>query len=146
MVLLELPEVLFRGLLCPARTACMGGKGVGAEFHLPVLAHWRSPVPSLRFRGWRCVTVERSMGLENGRCQRPTRFTEVRCCVDSCNVSPNQQGLGARENGGQRLCFLWLEIPASGGRGGSGGLHGSESVQVEAHLLRYGVGTSARRG
>jgi hypothetical protein len=94
MVLLELPEVLFRGLLCPARTACMGGKGVGAEFHLPVLAHWRSPVPSLRFRGWRCVTVERSMGLENGRCQRPTRFTEVRCCVDSCNVSPNQQGLG----------------------------------------------------
>jgi hypothetical protein len=121
MVLLELPEVLFRGLLCPARTACMGGKGVGAEFHCPVLAHWRSPVPSLRFRAWRCVTVERSMGLENGRCQRPTGFTEVRCCVDSCNVSPNQQGFGGQGERWAAIMLpmaLWLESSASGGSGG----------------------------
>jgi hypothetical protein len=59
------------------------------------------------------------------------------------------RALGGRENGGQRLCFLWpygwrvqrVEVVE-----GSGGLHGSESVQVEAHLLRYGVGTSARCG
>jgi hypothetical protein len=42
----------------------MGGKGVGAEFHRPMLAHWRSPVPSLRLEHG-VVLPSKQHGLEN---------------------------------------------------------------------------------
>jgi hypothetical protein len=73
----------------------MGGrwKGVGGvHVHRPMLAGGKIASPKPAFRAWRCVTVERNMGMRNGGRERPTRFKEVRCWGGSRNVSPKQQG------------------------------------------------------
>lgn len=88
-----------------------GEKGVGAESHCPVWAHSRLPVPSLRLEDGAVLPSNGAWGWRNGRCQRPTRFTEVRCCVDSCKVSPKQQGLGPGRTVGTGQRFV---LPMAG--------------------------------
>lgn len=93
-------EVLFRGLLCPARTACMGGKGVWVQSPIAQCwLHWRSPVPSLRFEHGVVLPSKGAWGWRNGRCQRPNEVHggKMLCRFLQCFSETAGLGVGARE-------------------------------------------------
>jgi hypothetical protein len=73
------PEVQysFGPMLSPARTACMGGKGVGAV-PSPNVSALEIAIPKPAFKAWRCVTVGGTWAGEWWK-ESPTRFRKVSC-------------------------------------------------------------------